>query len=166
MTAIRRAHTYLLVFPLYDSTTGLLKTGATPAVAVNKDGGVSFVAATNTPAVEIGATGHYTITLTAAEMTADVVTVGITAAGASTKTAHIDTERYTNDDLLLVSSADYQDDAAANSLARGMAKLENRIHFSGGTLMVYKADGITPLFTQTGTQTPGEDPVTALGNEA
>ncbi len=69
---MRRAQQQVITFPLYDSTvtTGATKTGlglVASDVKVSKDGG-AFASATNTPA-EIGATGRYSLVLTAAETT-------------------------------------------------------------------------------------------------
>lgn len=87
---IARAAAFRVSFPLYDSTTGLLKTGSSPAGTVSLDGG-NFAAVTDAP-LEIQTSGVYELTLTAAEMTADLVTVKVTAAGALAVTLHIQTD--------------------------------------------------------------------------
>ncbi len=77
-------------FPMYDSSTGLLKTGLSPAATVSLDGG-NYGAVSDAP-VEIQASGTYELTLTAGEMTADLVTVKVTAVGALAVTLHITTD--------------------------------------------------------------------------
>ena len=69
----------LIYFVAFDDVTGARKTGLAPTVKVSKDGG-ALVAATSTPG-EVG-DGIYSLVLTAAEMTADVVFVDIQAADA------------------------------------------------------------------------------------
>lgn len=68
------------VFVLYDSTTGLPKTGASPSCSIAKNGG-SFGSATNTP-TERGF-GQYLIDLTSGELNALVTALRCTASGAS-----------------------------------------------------------------------------------
>lgn len=81
---------YLLVFPLFDSTTGLLKTGATISANTRSiDGGV-FGATTNAVAELSG--GYYSLQLTAAEMNGQVIAVKVTATGALAMTAQIITD--------------------------------------------------------------------------
>lgn len=91
MSAIARGSAFLLVFEMYDSTTGLLKTGASvTASTISKDGG-SLSASSNSVS-EIGG-GLYSLQLTGTEMTANAVDVKVTATGALSKTAHITTDQ-------------------------------------------------------------------------
>lgn len=79
--AMTRATERTIALPMYDEgAPDNLKSGLTLTVTISKDGG-AFAAATNA-AAELGTTGVYAITLTAAEMDADVVTVKATATGA------------------------------------------------------------------------------------
>ncbi len=75
---MRRAQQQTVTFPAFDSTvtTGALRTGLvllTSDVQISKDGG-AFAAATNAP-VELGTTGVYALTLTAAETACGWLTV-------------------------------------------------------------------------------------------
>ena len=81
---MRRAQQQTITFPAFDSTstTGALKTGLTllaSDVQLTKDG-AAFGAATNAP-VELGATGIYKITLTAAETNCGHLLVLVTKSG-------------------------------------------------------------------------------------
>lgn len=90
MSAVAKNAAYLLVFPLFDSTTGLLKASASGlAATVSLDGG-AFGAATNSVAEISG--GYYSLQLTAAEMNAQVIAVKVTATGALSMTATITTD--------------------------------------------------------------------------
>jgi hypothetical protein len=78
---MRRAQQQAITFPAYDSTvsTGALRSGLSllaSDVQISKDGG-AFAAATNAP-TELGSTGIYTLTLTAAETRCSWLTVLIT----------------------------------------------------------------------------------------
>lgn len=88
--SVERGVAQQVVFPLYSSATGLLLSGVSASATVSKDGG-AFNAVTDAP-VEIGSSGHYELTLTAGEMTADVVVVKVTATGALTATVAIVTD--------------------------------------------------------------------------
>lgn len=69
-------------FPIYASTDHVTPlTGATVAVQVSIDG-AAYVNATNTPALEIGASGRYKITLAAADLNGNVCEFKATATGA------------------------------------------------------------------------------------
>jgi len=88
--SIAKAVAYLLVFPLFDSTTGLLKAGASvTAQTVGKDGGV-FAVCTNSVAEISG--GYYSLQLTADEMDAQVVAAKVTATAVLSMTATITTD--------------------------------------------------------------------------
>lgn len=79
--AMTKAVARVVMVPMYDAAdTTILKSGLAPTCVVSKDGG-GFVA-TTTPAAEIGASGVYAITLTAAEMDADFISLKATAPGA------------------------------------------------------------------------------------
>jgi hypothetical protein len=67
-------------FAMTDSTNHNPATGKTVAVSVSIDGSLTFNAATNTPATEVG-NGTYKITLTAAEMNGNEITVRATGTG-------------------------------------------------------------------------------------
>jgi hypothetical protein len=81
---------FLLVFPLLDATTGLLKPGATVTGQTVSLDGAGFGACTNAVAEISG--GYYSLQLTAAEMNAQVVAVKVAATGALTMTATITTD--------------------------------------------------------------------------
>lgn len=81
---------YLLVFPLYDSTTGLLKTGATVTASTSSIDGGAFGATSNS-VTEISG-GYYSLQLTAGEMNGQVIAVKVTATGALAMTAQITTD--------------------------------------------------------------------------
>lgn len=81
---MRRARQQTITFPAYDSTlgTGALKSGLTLLAAdvqISKDG-AAFAAATNAP-TELGSTGVYALTLTAAETNCGHITILIRKAG-------------------------------------------------------------------------------------
>jgi hypothetical protein len=83
-TLMRRAQQQTIAFPAYDSTvsTGALKTGLSilsADIQISKDGG-AFAAATN-PGTELGATGIYTLTLTATETACSWICVLVTKSG-------------------------------------------------------------------------------------
>lgn len=81
--SVRRATQLVVTLPMTDgSTTGTMATGITFAsgdVKVSKDGG-TFANVTNLP-TEIGSTGVYALTLTAAEMNASWVHVLVNKTG-------------------------------------------------------------------------------------
>lgn len=87
---VARAVAYQISFPMYDSTTGLLKSGLTPTATVSKDGG-NYAAVSDAP-VEIQTSGTYEFTLTGTEMTAGLVTVKVTATGALSVTITLTTD--------------------------------------------------------------------------
>lgn len=80
---------YCLVFAIRNAGTGALITGATaPDSEISKDG--APFADCNGEMVEIGATGVYTLTLTAAEMDADYIQVLAKTTSASAIQQHFD----------------------------------------------------------------------------
>lgn len=81
---------FLLVFPLLDSTTGLLKASATVTAQTRSLDGAAFGACTNAVAEISG--GYYSLQLTDAEMNAQVVAVKVVATGALAMTATITTD--------------------------------------------------------------------------
>lgn len=87
---VARAVAYQISFPMYDSTTGLLKSGLSPTATVSKDGG-NYAAVSDAP-VEIQTSGTYEFTLTGTEMTAGLVTVKVTATGALSVTITLTTD--------------------------------------------------------------------------
>ena len=115
--AMTRATERTIALPMYDEgAPDNLRTGLTLTVTISKDGG-AFAAATNA-AAEIGTTGVYALTLTAAEMDADVVTVKATATGACDQALALVT------DPAAAPSASAVADAVRTNLATELAHLD------------------------------------------
>lgn len=169
MSAIPRAVAYRLKFPLYDSTTGDLKTGATGfAQRVSKDGGAS--AASSGAVSEIDAAnmpGIYQLVLTTSEMDAQVVAVKITATDALAVSAVI-----TTDPDIYTAKLTLTDDNGGTADRYEIVWFKNGVRVTTGitspTLQVIKAADGTDLIAATAmTQigTTGAYRYTATGAE-
>lgn len=79
--------TYTVVFPIFDNTGALVTGAASLDSEVSKDGG-AFADCT-AEAAEIGSSGMYSLSLTATEMNADIVTVIVKTSTTDAKTTPI-----------------------------------------------------------------------------
>jgi hypothetical protein len=156
---VARAAQLLISFSLYDSSTGLLKSGSAPAATVSKDAG-DYAASTNAVA-EIQTSGTYTLTLTATEMTASLVTIKITAAGALSVTVNIETDTVAagvtavptavqNADALLTRPISSVEGGSHpfRTLYGMIAKLVNKTSISGNSLIITETNDSTQVATQ------------------
>lgn len=165
MSTVKRAAAFRVTFPMYETATGDLATGLSPAASVSKDGG-NFAAVSDAP-VEIQTSGVYELTLTSGEMTADAVVVKVTATGARAVTVHITTEALTNADVLTAPIADYETGASFRSLLGAVAKLVNRTKVNGVTqkLEVYQTDDSTLLAQQSLSRDASAEPVVEVNTD-
>lgn len=81
-----------IAFPMYDSTDGVTPLTGETVVAQRSIDGAAFANCTNTPMTEIGATGRYEITLSAADLNGDLILLKFTSAGTNPRDIAIKTE--------------------------------------------------------------------------
>ena len=195
MTVAKKNAAFYHAFPAVDSTTPeTFKTGLTVAdSAYSKDGAGVWTSLAITDAyAEIGTTGVYEITLTAAEMNHDQILIKQTGAGMADDFIMLDTRTKLTDDLndfdsttdpvsSLTSAVANQiadhvlrrtwanaeasgdgDTIAFRSLLGAVAKLVNRVGITGTDLLTYRDDDTTVLGTQALTTDASADPITGI----
>jgi hypothetical protein len=143
------------VIILARDTAGALKVGATLASQVSLDGG-AFANTTNS-AAEIGSTGIYSLTLTAAEMNAGVVTVRWSGTGVVSDALVV----YTESDWTST-RAGYVDrlDAPMSTRAPAATALTNGTWTEGRAA---KLDNLDAAVSSRGTADPGDEMALASG---
>lgn len=90
----------------------------------------------------------------------DAISAASISSAAGSKLADIIMRRNTSN----VEASSYGDTVDRKSLLGAVSQQTHKVSISGGTMTIYKSDGVTSLGTRSATSTAGANPITSLGN--